>query len=239
MQAAQPVPTKKAKPADKKSSSSQQKDKFSHPWLLTSLKGHSGPVLDLDLSDNGKYLASCSEDRSVLIWMVKEFAQKEHRAHRANVSYDSATKISWSPDSKAFAVNKASANAVEVYRIGKREDGAPGLGPVTPVVSFDCKHETDAIDVGIASTGQYIMSCSDRTDLIVWSLKGEVLARVDTCNMNTYCSKISPCGRFIATSGFTPDVKVFFFFSFFLVIAFHISYFPPALGSQVQQEWRL
>ena len=90
-------------------------------------------------------------------------------------------------------------------------------------------------------------TCSDKTDLIVWSLKGEILARLDTCHNLTYCCKViywqlvcrstveifctctvhilyrysagnvldlpavlqvSPCGRFVATSGFTPDVKV-------------------------------
>ena len=39
------------------------KDTFSHAWLLTTLKGHSGRVLDLDFSENGKYLASSADDR--------------------------------------------------------------------------------------------------------------------------------------------------------------------------------
>lgn len=30
----------------------------------------------------------------------------------------------------------------------------------------------------------------------------------DTVHNLTYCCKVSPCGRFVATSGFTPDVKV-------------------------------
>ena len=34
---------------------------FHHPWLVSSLKGHSGRVMDLDLSPNGKHLASCGE----------------------------------------------------------------------------------------------------------------------------------------------------------------------------------
>ncbi|XP_069703099.1 uncharacterized protein [Periplaneta americana] len=42
------------------------KQAFSHPWLLTSLKGHSGEVLDMDFSSNGKFLATCAEDSEEL-----------------------------------------------------------------------------------------------------------------------------------------------------------------------------
>lgn len=37
------------------------KHNYTHPWLLTSLKGHTGQVYDMDFSSNGKYLASCAD----------------------------------------------------------------------------------------------------------------------------------------------------------------------------------
>ena len=43
---------------------------FVHSWLACNLKGHSGPVLGLDFSPNGKYLASCSEGSSVHISLI-------------------------------------------------------------------------------------------------------------------------------------------------------------------------
>ena len=43
---------------------------FVHSWLACNLKGHSGPVLGLDFSPNGKYLASCSEGSSVHIIII-------------------------------------------------------------------------------------------------------------------------------------------------------------------------
>jgi len=44
--------------------------------------------------------------------------------------------------------------------------------------------------------------------LVLTDVKGTQLAKLDTYLMSTCCAKISPCGRFIVASGFTPDVKV-------------------------------
>lgn len=71
---------------------------------------------------------------------------------------------------------------------------------VSRVVYFKAFDE-DVIGIGIASTGKYIVSCSNKTDLVVWDLRGHILARLDTYLMNTSCVKISPCGRFILACG--------------------------------------
>ena len=69
LQDEKPVPAAKPK---KKLVDKKIKEKaatFKHPWLLTSLKGHSGKVVDMDISPNGKHLASCSEVRLYrIIW---------------------------------------------------------------------------------------------------------------------------------------------------------------------------
>lgn len=42
------------------------KSNYSHSWLLTSLKGHTGTsVLDMEFSTNGKYLATCADGESL------------------------------------------------------------------------------------------------------------------------------------------------------------------------------
>lgn len=55
--------------------------------------------------------------------------------------------------------------------------------------------------MGIASSGKFIMTCSNKTDMVIWDLKGEKLAKLDTFLMSTTCAKISPCGRFVVASG--------------------------------------
>ena len=49
----------KKKVADKKIK--EKAPTFQHPWLLTTLKGHSGRVVDMEISPNGKHLASSGE----------------------------------------------------------------------------------------------------------------------------------------------------------------------------------
>lgn len=51
------LPKKKATVAVSKDS----KSTFTHSWLLTSLKGHTGAITDMDFSANGKHLATCAE----------------------------------------------------------------------------------------------------------------------------------------------------------------------------------
>ncbi|KAL5016827.1 hypothetical protein ScPMuIL_006416 [Solemya velum] len=179
---------------------------FSHSWSATTLKGHSAPVLSCDFSPNGKYLISVSEDRIAMVWNIKDFSQKEHKFTRANIELDHATKVKFSPDSKAFLVNLYNGNTIRIFRIGKKEDGT--MGNIAATFEFPKKHEAEIIDMGIASNGKFVMTCTGDTSIIIWSIKGEVMANIDTHQMNNSHAAVSPCGRFVASAGFTPDVKV-------------------------------
>ncbi|XP_013777302.1 transducin beta-like protein 2 [Limulus polyphemus] len=193
----------------KKGTSEKRRDAkthYTHPWLVCTLKGHSGNILDMDFSSNGKYLASCAEDRAVLLWSVKTFTQKEHKSIRANVEFDHATRVKWSPDSKAFIICQGLGNTIQVYKVGKKDDGSPGN--IEPILTFPQHHTKDIINIGISCNGRFIMTCSSDTLMVIWDLKGEVLTSIDTHHVNNYWGCVSPCGRFVASSGFTPDVKV-------------------------------
>lgn len=69
-------------------------------------------------------------------------------------------------------------------------------------------HENDVIGFGISTNGKFMMSCSNKTDMVIWDLKGQQLALLDTYLMSTHSAKISPCGKFVVASGFSPDIKV-------------------------------
>ncbi|XP_071944671.1 transducin beta-like protein 2 [Antedon mediterranea] len=186
----------------------KQQHSFSHPYLAATLKNHSDNVLDLDFSINGKYLASCAEDRTIRIWSVKEFKEKEHRCLRGNVEYDHGTNVKFSPDCKAFITSTSNGNYIKVFKIGKKEDGTSAS--IATVLEFPKKHVQDIISIGIGSVvnGSYIMTATSDTTIIVWDLKGEVLTTIDTHHINNNHAAVSNCGRFIASCGFTPDVKL-------------------------------
>ncbi|GFR97148.1 transducin beta-like protein 2 [Elysia marginata] len=197
---------KKVKPATK-TAKKPAHISFSHTWLSCTLKGHSSRIVSLDFSPNGKYLITASEDRALMLWSVKEFRQKEHKYIRGNVEFDSATHVAFSPDSRALVASLANENAVRIFRLGKKDDGSHNV-TISGALDFPSKHKLDIIGVGISSSGKWIMTCSSDTTILIWDLKGEVLATIDTHQVNNSCGKVSPCGRFVASSGFTSDVKV-------------------------------
>ncbi|XP_060765491.1 transducin beta-like protein 2 [Neoarius graeffei] len=183
-----------------------QQHTFSHPLLASSLKSHSGSVTCLDFSSNGKYLASCSDDRTVRIWSTKDFLVRDHKCLRANVEYDHATIVRFSPDSRAFITWLANGETIRIFKMIKKDDGAFSFKAAPE--DFPQKHKGIVMNMAIADTGKFIMTASVDTTIIIWDLKGEVLASINTNQMTNSHAAISPCGRFVAACGFTPDVKV-------------------------------
>ncbi|XP_051541139.1 transducin beta-like protein 2 isoform X5 [Myxocyprinus asiaticus] len=169
-------------------------------------QSHSGNVTCLDFSSNGKYLASCADDRTIRIWSTKDFLERDHKSLRANVEFDHATFVRFSPDSRAFITWLSNGETIRIYKMIKKEDGTFNFKAAPE--DFPQKHKGIVINIGIAETGKFIMSASVDTTIVIWDLKGEVLATINTNQMTNSHVAISPCGRFVASCGFTPDVKV-------------------------------
>uniref|UniRef100_A0A8D0UEH5 Transducin beta like 2 n=1 Tax=Sus scrofa TaxID=9823 RepID=A0A8D0UEH5_PIG len=158
------------------------------------------------LISNGKYLATCADDRTIRIWSTKDFLQREHRSMRANVELDHAILVRFSPDCRAFIVWLANGDTLRVFKMTKREDG--GYTFTATPEDFPKKHKASIVNIGIADTGKFIMTASSDTTILIWNLKGQVLSTINTNQMNNTYAAISPCSRFVASCGFTPDVKV-------------------------------
>ncbi|GAB6033733.1 Transducin beta-like protein 2 [Chamberlinius hualienensis] len=107
---------------------------------------------------------------------------------------------------RAFIIARSANRDLEVFRTNKLGDG--NLGKATSSLTFAQHHKGDIVGLGIASSGKFIMTCSADTKLIIWSSKGEILTSIDTRQIDVYYADVSPCGRFVASCGFTSDVKV-------------------------------
>lgn len=142
----------------------------------------------------------CFTDRTLLLWTAQNIGDTQQRkCVRVNVEYDHATRLVWSPDSKALLIHKALENCIEVIRIEKK-DGF--LGNPTKAFTFPSIHKGEiCVGFDIACTGRFIMSASNKTDIVLWTLKGKTLDKFDTCLSNNASAKISTCGRFIAACG--------------------------------------
>ncbi|XP_072496321.1 transducin beta-like protein 2 isoform X1 [Notamacropus eugenii] len=195
----------------KKQKQRHQKEKphqhiFVHALLASTLKSHSGNITSMDFSNNGKYLATCADDRTIHIWSTKDFLQREHRSLRVNVKLDHATLVRFSPDCRALITWLANGDTIRVFKMKKKEDGNSTFQPMAE--DFPKKHKAPVINIGIAETGKFIMSVSSDTTIIIWTLKGEVLSIINTNQMNNTYAVISHCSRFVGSCGFTPDAKV-------------------------------
>lgn len=182
------------------------KTKFSHQWLAASLKAHTGDISGMSFSSNGKYLVSCADDRTIYLWYLKEYLSNSSKFLRVNVLYDHATRICFSPDNKAFLATLYSAGTVRVYKIQKKNEGSSEK--IEAGFDFPEKDSDEVLCLGISING-FIMTCYRKNTVIkIWDLKGNMLDSFNSNQVHHNQGAVSPCGRFVACSGFTPEVKV-------------------------------
>ncbi|KJH47642.1 WD domain, G-beta repeat protein [Dictyocaulus viviparus] len=75
---------------------------YDHVWSVTTLKGHTSKVTGIDFAQDGKKFVSVSSDRCVFLWDVRDFEEKEHKCISHVLDFDTATKVSFSPDSRSM-----------------------------------------------------------------------------------------------------------------------------------------
>ncbi|XP_011307622.1 uncharacterized protein prage isoform X1 [Fopius arisanus] len=84
---------------NKKRREAQQE--FTHSWMVGALKGHTGPVLDMNFSSDGKFLASCAEDCGLVPEDLEEGAASSASPESPVMSTSSSTTSSSSMEEAA------------------------------------------------------------------------------------------------------------------------------------------
>lgn len=73
---------------------------------------------------------------------------------------------------RAFVVALSVELTIRVFKLNKKQDGGTSSLFATAEYDFPKVHKTEIINVGISSTGNFIMSASKDTMLVIWTLKG-------------------------------------------------------------------
>ncbi|KAK6736964.1 hypothetical protein RB195_019575 [Necator americanus] len=182
---------------------------YEHKWSVTTLKGHTTDITGMDFAQDGKKLVSVSTDRAAFLWDVRDFEEKEHKSVRQILDFDTATKVSFSPDCKSMIFAMKRSNRLAVFKLMKKEAGGAYKFVHVENVSFPTVHALDISHCGISSTGKFLMSASPDMKVVLYDIHGNILKVLEPKLSSLFDAALSPDGRFVATCGFTPDVFVY------------------------------
>ncbi|KAJ1360999.1 Transducin beta-like protein 2, variant 2 [Parelaphostrongylus tenuis] len=182
---------------------------YDHKWSVTTLKGHTADVTGIDFAQDGKKFVSVSTDRSAFLWDCRDFEEKEHKCVSQVLEFDTATKVSFSPDSKSMVFAMKRMNKLSVFKLVRKEGSTAYKFVHVENVDFPVVHTQDILYCGISSTGKYLMSASLDMKIALYDIHGSVLKVLEPKLSALFDVTLSPDGRFIAACGFTPDVFVY------------------------------
>ncbi|XP_058442711.1 serine-rich adhesin for platelets isoform X2 [Malaya genurostris] len=98
---------------------------YQHPWLYTTLKGHTRQVLDMDFSRNGKFLATCAEDAP------SAGSSGSNHSINGNINENdeqNATTRSLSPSSSSSSSSSSAFNSVSDGKVTNDVSSCSGGG---------------------------------------------------------------------------------------------------------------
>uniref|UniRef100_A0A0K0D911 WD_REPEATS_REGION domain-containing protein n=1 Tax=Angiostrongylus cantonensis TaxID=6313 RepID=A0A0K0D911_ANGCA len=159
---------------------------YDHVWSVTTLKGHTAEVTGIDFAQDGKKFVSVSTDRSAFLWDVR---------------FDTATKVSFSPDCKSMVFAMKRMNKVVIYFCSDVFDGDFRKHYQLLNVSFPVAHTVDISHCGISSTGKFLMSASQDMKIVLYDIHGSILKVLEPKLSSLFDVALSPDGRFGHNSG--------------------------------------
>ena len=161
---------------------------------LLTLSGHTGWVMGLAFSPDGKRLASTSLDGTVKIWSLTP-GQETVTVSGPGAGY--GTRVAYHPNGQGFATNGGDGTAT----VWNAETGEPRLTLAG--------HGLEVLNVAFNSDGSRLATGSLDTTAIVWdTVTGQKLLTIPGHEFGVRDIAFSPDGRMIATGGFDGTAKV-------------------------------
>jgi WD40 repeat protein len=194
------------KKAPKKPVKAHSQTTISHPLLFTRIKLQDGPVTAVCFSPNGQYFASCSSDRSALLFNTNQLHEKDKRHIRINTEYDYVSACCFTSDSKQLVAAFGDAKKIVTYQISA-EKNAEGRH-YKAVHEFETQHKAKINSMQLSSSQQFIVTCGADTEVKVWSPKGSLIESFDTKQGRNNMSIISPDSAYFAVAAWMADVRI-------------------------------
>lgn len=164
-------------------------EKFSRSSQLTF---HNSSVNSLSLSADCQYLASCSSDLNIYVWMVdsKQLVGKffGHKAKVNSVSFC---------DNASFLASGSDDKTVKVWNIRMRKEELVFTG-----------HTFNVLSVAFSPDGKIVISASSDKSIILWNLQKKAQEHKFTYGSQTMCLSFTSDSRYFAAGGLDNQIKV-------------------------------
>jgi len=158
---------------------------------VRTLSGHKGVIYSLDISSNGKYIVSGSEDKTIALWNIGSGKNiRTLSGHKAPVKI-----VSFSPDGKKIASGSDDATV----KIWETETG---------FCSKTLKGHSNKINsLSFLPDGKSLITCSSDNTIKLWDIESGT--EINTFPINAHRIAVTPDGvKFIASMG-DDSIRIF------------------------------
>eukprot|EP01120_Amphizonella_sp_Union-15-10_P015282 TRINITY_DN7831_c0_g1_i2.p1 TRINITY_DN7831_c0_g1~~TRINITY_DN7831_c0_g1_i2.p1 ORF type:complete len:281 (+),score=57.19 TRINITY_DN7831_c0_g1_i2:499-1341(+) len=125
---------------------------------------------------------------------------------RISTEYEYPVDLDWTSDGKLLFVGLEPQHRIICYQIdNKKAEGQDKNWKL--VKEFTKKHQTSINSLVLSRDNKWLVTCTD-ADVLLWNLKGDIVAQIDTKQMKNNCAVISRNSRFLAVGTFTSDIKI-------------------------------
>jgi WD40 repeat protein/energy-coupling factor transporter ATP-binding protein EcfA2 len=157
------------------------------------LEGHGAEINSISFSKNGKYIASSSDDNSIIVWDLKNSKSTVFRGH-----FNRVNSVSYSPDSKKIA-SGSDDKTIKIWDL----DG-------NIIQNFKTIQTAGITSICYSLNGKILASASDDNSVVLWKEnKGKFEFFKKLLHENRVKAvSFSPNGKNLASAGWDGVIKI-------------------------------
>lgn len=187
---------------------SEQIKVINHEQLTSEvLRGHTGTVLSIDVSYDGKYIASCSKDNTIRVWCKNEDNNEFCCVATGCGHTHDVGSIAWPKLSTDYIVTGAQDLTLKCWTL-------PKMLVRSEIVNLSVKwtekaHDKDINGVAISPNDKFVVSVSQDKTGKVWKMKsGKLIGTLCGHKRGIWCAMFSPVDQCIVTGSSDSTIKL-------------------------------